>query len=470
MNDIPILLVDDESRLLKASQLLLMSKGFKNVFAISNSLDVLDYMQENEVAVVVLDLYMPNLNGIDLLPKIIHEHPRTPVVVMTAVDETETAVNCMKRGAFDFLVKPVETDRLVATITKAIEHRVIRLELDTLRERFLSESLENAEAFSPIVTASNKMHNIFRYMEVIAPSRQPVLICGETGVGKELFARAMYRLSGCQGDFVAVNVAGLDDMVFSDTLFGHKKGAFTGADQTRDGLISKASNGTLFLDEIGDLSDQSQIKLLRLLQEKEYYAVGSDNPSSSSARILLATNHDLLKLIEEKRFRKDLYYRLSTHRLMIPPLRERIADIAPLVDHFLEEAASIFGKKIPTPPSELITLLETYPFPGNVRELESMVHDAVARHSSGILSMESFSMAIGVSRNPNSRTPLTSSPEGSFDSFFGHFPTIHEVEEFMISEAMRRSKGNQGIAANLLGMTRQTLNKRLKNGAGEKTD
>ncbi|GAM10069.1 acetoacetate metabolism regulatory protein AtoC [Geobacter sp. OR-1] len=349
MNDIPILLVDDELRLLKASQLLLASRGFRNVFAISNSTDVMDYLQSNEVAVIVLDLYMPKLSGIDLLPEIVNEYPFIPVIVMTAVDETETAVSCMKRGAFDFLVKPVETERLVATIRRAIEHRAICRELDTLRERFFSEKLDHAEAFSPIVSTSNKMHTLFKYMEVIAPSRQPILICGETGVGKELVAKALHTLSGCTGDFVAVNVAGLDDTVFADTLFGHKKGAFTGAERPREGLVAKAASGTLFLDEIGDLNDSSQIKLLRLLQEKEYYPVGSDDPCISSARVLLATNHDLQKLIDEKRFRKDLYYRLCTHRLVIPPLRERTEDVAPLLNHFLEEAANSFGKKKPTP-------------------------------------------------------------------------------------------------------------------------
>jgi len=246
-------------------------------------------------------------------------------------------------------------------------------------------------------------------------------------------------------------------------LFGHRKGAFTGADQSRDGLIVKASCGTLLLDEIGDLSDQSQIKLLRLLQEKEYYAVGSDNPSTSNARILLATNHDLQKLIEERRFRKDLYYRLCAHRLVIPPLRERVEDVAPLLDHFLDAAARCMGKKKPTPPPDLVTLLETYPFPGNVRELEAMVHDAVARHDAGVLSMESFSTAIGMSRAVKPSNEGKTSGINTLEEAFGHFPTIHEIEKYMIAEAMLRSKGNQGIAANMLGITRQTLNKRLRN-------
>ena len=279
---------------------------------------------------------------------------------------------------------------------------------------------------------------------------------------------ALHTLSGSKGNFVAVNVAGLDDTVFADTLFGHRKGAFTGADLAREGLIVRAASGTLFLDEIGDLNDQSQIKLLRLLQEREFYAVGSDNPTSTNARVLLATNHDLQKLVAEGRFRKDLYFRLYAHRLLIPPLRERTEDLPLLLDHFLADAADEFGKKKPTPPPELVTLLENYSFPGNVRELEALVYDAVARHDAGILSMESFSSAIGASRTPHFRhSEQSQAGTNRMETIFGHFPTIAEVEEYMISEALQQAKGNQGIAANLLGISRQTLNKRIRSDQGE---
>jgi DNA-binding NtrC family response regulator len=462
MNDECIVLVDDEARLLKASQLLLQSKGFTNVVTISDSRQLIGYLNKNEAEVIVLDLYMPNISGLDLLPDLVNEHPSTPVIVMTAIDETETAVNCMKRGAFDFLVKPVETDRLIATIRRALEHRSICQELNSLRASFFSEKIDHVEAFSSIITISSKMHMLFKYMEVIAQSRQPILICGETGVGKELVARSLHQLSGCKGDFVAVNVAGLDDSVFADTLFGHKKGAFTGADNHREGLVAKAAGGTLFLDEIGDLSDHSQIKLLRLLQEKEFYTVGSDSPSICNARVLLATNHDLQAMIEEKRFRKDLYYRLCSHRLMVPPLREHLEDIAPLLKHFLEDAARSFGKKTPVPPPELVTLLQTYDFPGNVRELEAMVHDAVARHTSGVLSMESFNKAVGNGRESNTQGIKDTGSGNFIEEVFGHFPTLNQIEEYLVSEALRRSKGNQGIAANMLGISRQTLNKRIQ--------
>ena len=468
MNDVPILLIDDEPMLLRASKLLLTSRGFPTVFTISDSSEVMGYLKEHTASVVVLDLYMPKLSGLDLLPLLVSEYPEMPVIVMTATDETEIAVECMRKGAYYFLVKPVEPEKLVATLRRALEQRMINFELGTLRDQFFADKIMNPEAFSSIVTISSKMHTLFKYMEVIAPSRQPVLICGETGAGKELFAKALHNLSGCKGNFVAVNVAGLDDTVFADTLFGHRKGAFTGADQAREGLIVRAASGTLFLDEIGDLNDQSQIKLLRLLQEREFYAVGSDNPSITNARVLLATNHDLQKLVAEGRFRKDLYFRLYSHRLLIPPLRERTEDLPHLLDHFLVDAADEFGKKKPTPPPELVTLLENYPFPGNIRELEALVYDAVARHDSGVLSMESFITAIGASRTPPSRSSEQSQAgESRLDVLFGHFPTIAEVEEYLISEALQRAKGNQGIAANLLGISRQTLNKRLRSDQSE---
>jgi DNA-binding NtrC family response regulator len=466
MPSLPILLVDDETQLLKVSKLSLMSNGFKDVITVNDSREVLQLLAAQQIGLIVLDLFMPHVSGLDLLPELVRNYPQVPVIVMTAMDETETAVKCMKTGAFDYLVKPVETERLLTTIQKAQEHRCLYHELDSLRERLFSDKLENEGAFSAIVTRSKKMRAVFQYMEVVANSRHPVLIAGETGVGKELVAKAIHTLSSVGGPFVAVNVAGLDDAMFSDTLFGHKKGAFTGADLARDGLIAKAAGGTLFLDEIGDLVESSQIKLLRLLQEREYYPVGSDSPRRSDARVLLATNHDLTKLIEEGKFRRDLYYRLFAHRLTIPPLRERPEDIPLLLDHFLAQAARELGKKKPTPPPELATLLAVYHFPGNIRELEAMVHDAVARHTSGIISMESFNSVIGEGRGQMKARPNADADDQFLESLFGHFPTLREMEDYLMAEGMKKANGNQGIAASLLGITRQTLNKRLK-GADE---
>jgi DNA-binding NtrC family response regulator len=304
------------------------------------------------------------------------------------------------------------------------------------------------------------MRSIFQYMEAIANSPRPVSITGETGVGKELVAKAVHTLSNRKGDFVPVNVAGLDDDVFADTLFGHKKGAFTNAWEARIGLIERAAGGTLFLDEIGDLSTTSQVKLLRLLQEGEFFPLGSDVAKRSDARIVVATNQDLDALQSSGQFRKDLYYRLCDHQIHIPPLRRRREDIAVLVEHFLEKVSKTLDKKKPTSPVELITLLSTYHFPGNIRELESMIFDAVSSHISGKLSMDSFKAHL--SKGSVTDTPDSPLEKGALISFSHQLPTLKQIEQLLIDEALKRANDNQSIAALSLGISRQALNKRLK--------
>ena len=434
-----ILLVDDEVQILESCRSCLNTSGYKDVLTESDSRAVMSLLAGEEVAVIVMDLRMPHLSGQELLPQIVAQFPQIPVIVATASNDVDTAVNCIREGAFDYLVKPIEVKRLVTSVRKALELRSLSSELSVLKEYMFTDRLDHPEAFGTIVTGNKNMRAIFQYLEVISGTRQPVMITGETGTGKELVARAIHNLSGCGGEYVALNAAGLDDNMFSDTLFGHRKGAFTGADHARDGLITRAAGGTLFLDEIGDLNEMSQVKLLRLLQEQEYYPVGSDFIKKSEARIVLATNRDLQDLIRRGRFRNDLYYRLCGHRVHLPPLRERPDDIPLLLDHFLAAAACCLAKKKPTPPPGLAVLLSLYGFPGNVRELEALVYDAVLRHPGGVLSMDSFRAVIGDERpapgggngshhEPSDENPLT--------SIFGHFPTIDEVEEYMIREAM----------------------------------
>jgi DNA-binding NtrC family response regulator len=469
-SDLPVLLVDDEPQILLSYEAMLNTEGIKNILSIDDSRKVLPLLTEQEISVVVLDLNMPYMSGIELLEKIHNEFPHISVLIITADNDLDNAVECMKNGAFDYIVKPVEHSRFISSIKKVLEIREMREELSSLRrhmsslkQHLLTDKLEHASAFSSILTRSKKMRAIFHYVETVSKSEEAVLITGETGVGKELISMAIHDISAVKDELVAVNLAGLDDTLFSDTLFGHKKGAFTGADKEREGLIVKATKGTLYLDEIGDLSEMSQVKLLRLLEERVYYPLGSDIPEKSNARIIASTNQDLKKLISEGKFRKDLYYRLSAVHIRIPSLRERIEDIPILLDYFFESSADSLKKDTPSRPPELITLLSNYYFPGNIRELKAMVFDAVARHKSGVLSLDFFKEFI--KEKGEYIAPYISLPDDAAVSIMdlsGRFPTIKEVVDHMVSEALKRSNGNQGIAASLLGITRQALNRRLR--------
>lgn len=459
----PIMLMDDDPIVLELGTTALQNEGIKNIIALDDSRKLLQLLEERPVSVIILDLMMPHLSGMELLPILTHDFPHIPVIVMTSTDDVETAVSCMRAGAFDFLTKPMEIGRLLSSVEKALQVNALSRENSSLREYLLNDRLEHPDAFRDIITTSKKMRAIFQYVEIVAKSDQPVLIMGETGVGKELIAQAISALSGRTGAFVTVNVAGLDDNIFSDTLFGHKKGAFTGADHPREGLICAATAGTIFLDEIGDLNESSQIKLLRLIQEREFYPMGSDLMKKSDARIIVSTNRDLTLMISSGKFRKDLYYRLCAHRINVPPLRERREDIPLLLDHFLGEAARSFAKQKPVPSFEVPAILSTCHFEGNVRELRAMVFDAVARHTSGMLTLDSF---VGLVRE-DALPAESSSPSPNKDideaiyAFFGRFPTMKEVEEYLISAAMKLTNGNQRSAAQLLGIARQTLSKRL---------
>ena len=467
--ELPVLLIDDDEAALNNYRILLRSERINHVHLCQDSREVLPLLKKNKFEFILLDLRMPNISGEDLLPKIKADFPGTPVIIITGVDDAETVVRCMKMGASDFLVKPVDRNRLTASVRNSIQFKELEREHTALKSRFLSAKLNHPEAFSEFDTQDDTMKTIFRYIEVIAGSSEPVLITGESGSGKELAARAISRLSPKGGKFVSVNVAGLDDQLFTDSLFGHLRGAFTDAHQVRKGLVEQAAGGILFLDEIGDLSIQSQVKLLRLLQEHEYYPIGADVPRYSDARIIVSTNKDLKEMQEKGIFRKDLYYRLCVHHIHVPPLRERPKDIPLLVDRFLGEAAKDLGKKKPTAPPELYTLLSTYHFPGNIRELRAMAYDAVSWHSSKKMSMHTFKKAINsrrtLEKEMNHTVPGNQDNANQFESaikFPTNLPTLKEVQESLIQEAMRRAKDNQSIAAQLLGITRQALNKRLR--------
>ena len=460
--DFQVLLVDDEPAWTSSIAVSLESlAGINNIVTCNDSREVSSMLEGGTVGVVLLDLTMPHLSGEQLLEAIAERHPEVCTIVLSALDQVETVVRCVKHGAFDYFVKTDDEDRIVAGVLRAVRMQELQRDHRQLASRLSAPQVRHPEAFAEIITKDPAMYAMFSYVEAVAPSPQPLLITGETGVGKELVARAAHRLSGCRGKLVTVNVAGLDDTVFADTLFGHVRGAFTGADQARRGMVEEAAGGTLFLDEIGDLSIPSQVKLLRLLQEGEYFPLGSDLPRRLKARVVVATHHDLAAKEQAGTFRRDLYYRLRTHPVQVPPLRERKGDLALLLDHFLAEAARELGKKKPTAPRELPQLLAVYNFPGNVRELKALAYDAVSRHRDRILSMDSFAKVLLPARDAGAaqaglhqrRTPFAE---------FEELPTFSDAAAFLVQEALERAKGNQTLAARLLGISQPALNKRLK--------
>ncbi len=461
----PILVVDDDPLILKSFEIALKIAGLKNLIICQQPGEVKAILLENKIFTVLLDLNMPGVEGQEILEHIVTEYPDVPVIIITGSNEVQTAVQCMKFGAFDYLVKPVERSRLVSVVRRAIEIRELQYENYQLKQRILGKPLTKADVFAETITNNNGMLSLFQYAESIALSPQPILVVGETGVGKELMAKALHKLSGRPGKCVTVNVAGIDDNAFTDTLFGHVKGAFTGADSMRPGLVEQATDGTLVLDEIGDLSKESQVKLLRLIQEREYFPLGSDMAKATNARIIVSTNQDLQRLQESGQFRKDLFFRLRAHRVEIPPLRHRKDDIPLLLEHFLAEASAALGIKKPKYPAELRHLLDQYSFPGNVRELSAMVYDAVSTLKGKTISLQQFHLHITQGQGQNiSDESLPGSPETQAPlQLSGTLPTLKQANQYLILEAMRRSNNNQSMAARLLGISRQTLARHLQN-------
>lgn len=444
---LPVVVVDDDREMLQVYRTLLKGHGAGPVVVFEDGNVLVPFLRREDAAAVVLDLALPTVNGAELLRNLVAEFPHLPVLIITGVAEIGQAVACMRAGACDYLLKPLDNATFLCAIDRALGITDDEARLRTRRM-----------PFPDIVTEDSQMLKVLKRVQAISHSGQPVLITGETGVGKELFAEAVHRCSGKKGPMVTVNVAGVDDAVFSDTLFGHRKGAFTGAQEHREGLIRRASGGTLFLDEIGDLSEVSQVKLLRLLQEHEYLPLGSDTAVKSDAGIVVATNRDPKLLLEQGRLREDLFYRLSCHQIHIPPLRERKGDIALLLEHFVTVAAREMGRAKPWYPVELSRLLQQYHFPGNVRELQAMVYDAVALHEKGALSLNGFRSRIDL---PPAELRTAEEQEVVTVTFNG-FPSIKQAQSQLISEALRMSNGNQGEAATLLGISRQALNNRLR--------
>lgn len=465
----PILVVDDENYALDSFEIALHSVGFTNVITCADSREVMDITRAKRPVLVLLDLIMPHISGEQLICEINREFSDISILVVTAVEDVDTVVECIRNGATDYLLKPVEKAHLRSRVLRCLEMNDLQKENTILRRHLLKGDIEFPEVFQEIITQNAQMLSIFQYCESMAKSNYPVLIIGETGTGKELIARAIHRLSERAGEFVALNIASLDDTLFTDTMFGHVKGAFTGADDTRKGVVDLASGGTLFLDEIGDLSKRSQTKLLRLLQEREYTPIGSDAKRNANVRVLASTNRNVDQMRESGEFRNDLYYRLMSHHIELPLLRDRPDDIRLLLDYFIEQTSREMNKKKPRYHPELLNLLRSYHFPGNIRELKHLVADAVAKHKQKMLSSETFKKYIetALSRPVTEQAvlPLGFLDLETIDFSENEIPKLKEamlnLTRVLIKAAMTKSGGNQTIAARILGISQQSLSTKV---------
>lgn len=459
-----VLMVDDEPLWLTSMSMALSGEGgVNNVITCQDSREVMNILAKDNVGLVLLDLTMPYLSGEELLKIIAETFPQVLVIIVTGLNLVDQAVRCMKAGAYDYYVKTSEKDHMVTGILHAIRTIEIERERRAINTGLLSDRLEMPEAFADFITINNKMFSIFQYIEAIAQSRQPVLITGESGVGKELIAKALHKAGEYEAPMITVNLAGLDDNMFADTLFGHKRGAFTGAGEERRGLVNQADETILFLDEIGDLSLPSQVKLLRLLQDGEYYPVGSDQMRRAKTRFALATNQDLVQKQRLGQFRMDLFYRLHTHHIHVPPLRERREDIPLLLEYFVERAAQELNMPRLNIPKQIAPMLTQYNFPGNVRELMSMIFDEVSRNQA-MLSVDGFKSKIRSRQIGESLPDIDDSEDDAVSRFIQsvkRMPTYAEAEAILTEEALRRADGNQTIAARMLGITQPALSRRL---------
>jgi DNA-binding NtrC family response regulator len=458
----PILLVDDDLAILRSTAQVLGEEFQLACISASTGTEALDLVARQAVGMVLLDLGLPDLAGEEILARLRKDYPEVPVIIVTALADVDSAVRCMGSGAYDYVVKGSDPGRLINSVKRALESREKDLKIASLRESLQAPGLKRPESFSDLITSNERMRALFRFIEAVAASDEPILLQGETGTGKELFARAIHKASGARGPFVATNLGGLEDSLVSDTLFGHVKGAYTGADEARKGLIFQASGGTLFLDEIGDMSSQSQVKLLRFLENREYFPLGTDLPRRSEARIVVATNQNLETKADEGRFRRDLLFRLSPYRIDIPPLRERKEDIPLLCAHFLTSITK--GCEGPALTPGALAVLSLYSFPGNVRELRGLLLKAAAISGGQAIDQSIMEGLLTASPKPIlSALPLAPpAPVSIAAPVVPNLPTIQEAIGDLIEEALKRTSGHQKAAAKLLGITPQALSQRLK--------
>jgi len=441
-----ILIVEDEPRMRRLLEISLGEEGHA-VTTAEDAESGLKHLGKDNINLVVTDLKLPGMNGLEFLQEAKRINASLPVVVMTAYGSVETAVEAMKAGASDYVLKP---------FTMAEMKLVIRKELDVQQVRDenvrLKEALGQRYHFRNIVARSAKMQEVLALVERVAPTNSTVLIGGESGVGKDLVARAIHQNSRrTSGPFIKINSTAIPDNLFESELFGFERGAFTGALASKPGKFELADKGTLFLDEIGDVPAPIQVKLLRVLQEREFERLGGTKTLKVDVRLIAATNRDLRAALEEGTFREDLYYRLNVVPIDIPPLREHKEDIPDLVDHFLPRFAKDNGKEIEGITPAALKLLKDYHWPGNVRQLENTIERAVALSRGKVLDAEDIHLDTDQARGAASDS-VPFLPDGM---------TLESWEDEMIREALRRASGNKSQAARLLGLSRNALRYRL---------
>jgi DNA-binding NtrC family response regulator len=443
----PILLVDPDDAQRQLAERALVELGVGPVATLRDRSQVRNFLARNRCVLVMLNVSDNSSDAAELVGHIVCENPAVSVVV-TGANDVHDAVACIRNGASDYLPKPLAPEALIASARRALGLHRSRVE----EEPRGGYTTEIPAAFAGMVTASPTMLAIFQYLGSVARSGQPLLITGETGTGKELLARAVHALSQRRGQYAALDVGTLDEAHFTEALLGRGDGR---------GLVAQAAGGTLFIDQVDRLSPSAQSRLLRLLQDQEL-AVPTE-PRRLGFRLIAASTRDLRQL-REGLLREDLFYRLRTHHAAVPPLRTRREDVPLLLDHFVGLASSELGRERPQVPSGILELLANYAFPGNVRELRSLVFDAVSRSSVGQLSLTPFAAAV----EDASAAPTHLAARRQLASL-AQLPTLKEIQTMLVEEALRRTNQHQSSAAALLGVTRQALNKRLR-GRGRKRD
>ncbi len=438
-----ILVVDDEQVALTSYRRLLKRRGFKDVDICADGNEAIGLIRNNDYDVVLLDILMPGVDGLQVLEATKPHKPRTEFIILTAVDDIATAVKTVRLGAYDYLAKPLDNERLLLSIERAFERKGLRA---AHTEAFSRTAPSNALGpFHDIVTQCSRIKELLSFAQVMARSGNPILITGESGTGKELLARGIHRAGPSpEGPFVAVNLSSIPDSLFESQIFGHAKGAFTGADRAHPGFFEQADGGTLFLDEIGELPMNLQVKLLRVLEEKTVIRLGETTPISTDVRIVSATNRNLEEACRVGRFRLDLMYRLNSAHIYLPPLRERLPDIPLLADHFLEKSCERFGKVVTGFTPEAMDILRGKSFEGNIRELGQLVEKAVLMSQTGKITPEDL----------GEKCPPT-------HDFQRRLSTLKENTESHILFVLRNTGGNRKETARILDISLRQLQRKL---------